>query len=281
MFGLGLSIPEVASRRLGAGAWTPPMLGASLVGWWDATDASTLTILSGAVSEWDSKVGGWSAVQGTAALRPAYSVTGWDGTLPAITGDGLSTNGDILTATGPFATTQSIFIVAERGVQDDSPVSAVRPIYTTAKSSGGTLRAFGPQRPTVDAGQTNFYAIGSGTGSSSAAAPDAFGSGDKAVLFGQISTTPLAIVRVNDGTASSSASDGSGALTASAIGIFGEPTVAARRFAGKIGEIIVMNRLVADEDEYLTIYGYLADKWLPTPVIGGPSSYLWFFPTGQ
>lgn len=68
--------------------WIPTDLGADLENWWDAEDASTITIATG-VSQWNSKGNlADSVVQGTGTRQPAYSATGWDGTFPAVTFDG-------------------------------------------------------------------------------------------------------------------------------------------------------------------------------------------------
>ena len=58
-----------------ARAWLPTdATSATLVGWFDAQDASTLTVENGGgVSAWRSKVGGWGVTQTTAANQPPYS----------------------------------------------------------------------------------------------------------------------------------------------------------------------------------------------------------------
>jgi len=72
--------------------WTPALLGASVKRWFDA--GAGVTQSGGAVSSWadQSGTGGTnsSADQATAANKPAYSATGWDGTKPAITFDGVN-----------------------------------------------------------------------------------------------------------------------------------------------------------------------------------------------
>jgi hypothetical protein len=56
--------------------------------WLDAADASTVTTVSGAVSQWNDKSGNARhATQSTAGSRPAYSSTGFS-TRPGITFDG-------------------------------------------------------------------------------------------------------------------------------------------------------------------------------------------------
>lgn len=66
--------------------WNPSMISTAL--WLDAADASTVTTVSGVVSEWRDKSGkNRHFTQETAANRPAYSATGFNG-LPSITFDG-------------------------------------------------------------------------------------------------------------------------------------------------------------------------------------------------
>lgn len=79
---LGLFDPAflggLATGGGGGGAWTPADISTEL--WLDATDAATLTLVSGKVSQWNDKKGnGRSATQTNAALRPVYSATGLGG----------------------------------------------------------------------------------------------------------------------------------------------------------------------------------------------------------
>lgn len=52
---------------------------ATLAYWLDASDSTTVTTVSGAVSSWASKVGTGTATQGAAANRPAYTTAGRNG----------------------------------------------------------------------------------------------------------------------------------------------------------------------------------------------------------
>ena len=66
--------------------WNPSMIQTAL--WLDAADPSTITTVSGAVSQWNDKSGnGRHATQTTAGSRPAYSSTGFN-SLPGVTFDG-------------------------------------------------------------------------------------------------------------------------------------------------------------------------------------------------
>ena len=66
--------------------WTPANITTAL--WLDASDASTVTTVSGAVSQWNDKSGNARhATQGTAANRPTYTSAGQNG-LNVLTLDG-------------------------------------------------------------------------------------------------------------------------------------------------------------------------------------------------
>ena len=93
-------------RRL----WTPDKL-PSLHGWWDVGDVSTITQVSGAVSQLNDKSGAARhLIQPTAAYRPIYSAAGFNGR-PSILFDG----GDAHLSINAFplgGTTASVSMVA-------------------------------------------------------------------------------------------------------------------------------------------------------------------------
>lgn len=73
-----------------ASGFNPKTL-AGLAGWWDASDASTITLNSTTVSEWRDKSGnGRHATQATAANQPVYSTNQVNGR-PALTLDAART----------------------------------------------------------------------------------------------------------------------------------------------------------------------------------------------
>lgn len=78
------------------GGFDPASIG-GLAFWLDASDASTITTVSGQVSEWRSRVGGgFKAEQTSAANRPAYTLGGRNGR-NVVTFDGSEdANGDFL-----------------------------------------------------------------------------------------------------------------------------------------------------------------------------------------
>ena len=70
--------------------WTPSLISTAL--WLDAADASTITLTSGAVSQWNDKSGNARhATQSTTSSRPSYSSTGFN-SLPGVAFDGVDDN---------------------------------------------------------------------------------------------------------------------------------------------------------------------------------------------
>lgn len=91
--------------------------------WLDAADASTVTTVSGAVSQWNDKSGNRrNATQGTAANRPAYTFAGQNGQ-NVLTFDG--TNDSLnLTADLDIKPAHSVFIAAENNATITDALSA-------------------------------------------------------------------------------------------------------------------------------------------------------------
>lgn len=67
-----------AGQAAAGGTWTPAQTTTAL--WLDAGDATTITTVSGAVSQWNDKSGNTrTATQSTAGSRPAYTASGQNG----------------------------------------------------------------------------------------------------------------------------------------------------------------------------------------------------------
>jgi hypothetical protein len=91
--------------------------------WLDAADASTVTTVSGAVSQWNDKSGnGRNASQSTVGSRPSYTAAGQNGR-NTITFDG-SSDGLSLAAGLSLGTAHSIFVVAKNSATITSATSA-------------------------------------------------------------------------------------------------------------------------------------------------------------
>ena len=86
--------------------WNPSMIQTAL--WLDAADASTITTVSGAVSQWNDKSGnGRNASQATAAARPALTTSALNNRnvltfSPATTADFLQCSTSPISGTGSF-----------------------------------------------------------------------------------------------------------------------------------------------------------------------------------
>lgn len=132
------------SRSVGNPPWTPASITTAV--WLDANDASSLTIVSNAVSQWNDKSGTSRHLsQSTASQRPAYNATGYLSSLPLITFDG---SNDILTATsGSTGIANVSMFMAMRyvtatgedlafGFGTSGNGSAIRYLYTTGSSQG-------------------------------------------------------------------------------------------------------------------------------------------------
>ena len=90
--------------------WNPSMISTAL--WLDAADASTVTTVSGAVSQWNDKSGNArNASQATAGNRPTYTSAGQN-SLNVLTLDG-SNDSLALAANLDITTAHSIFVAAK------------------------------------------------------------------------------------------------------------------------------------------------------------------------
>ena len=148
------------TRIVGSQLWTPASITTAL--WIDANDASTLTIASGAVSQWDDKSGNSRHLsQATSSQRPAYNATGYNSTMPLITFDG---SNDVLSATtGQTGISNVSLFIAMRYVSATGEdlsfgfgqgTNAIRYFYTAGSTQG--FAAFANDVPSssisIDAG---------------------------------------------------------------------------------------------------------------------------------
>lgn len=111
-------------------AWSPLSL-PNFVGWWDASDASTLTISSGNVSQWNDKTGnGWDVSQSDPLLMPALATAAINGKnaieWPSTPGDGFGNGGN-----------------SKRLFSSRSDVLAAAEIYTVVKYTDSSMTGTG------------------------------------------------------------------------------------------------------------------------------------------
>lgn len=77
-----------ASEWADATVWTPAVLGAALLGCWDAERSDLITHAGGAVSSWKDTVAAYDMVQATSGSQPVYNATAFNGR-PALIFDGV------------------------------------------------------------------------------------------------------------------------------------------------------------------------------------------------
>jgi hypothetical protein len=134
--------------------WNPSMISTAL--WLDAADASTVTTVSGAVSQWNDKSGnGRNAAQSTAGNRPAYESAVQNG-LNAVRFTAASQHSMAAGAAGTWnflhdGTASSVFIVARVRSTGDNP-QAQHALLDTGGASA------------VNSGYALFYDDTAGTG---------------------------------------------------------------------------------------------------------------------
>lgn len=155
-------------RPRASGGFTPKSL-PGLAAWFDADDASTITLNSGNVSEWRDKSGNnRHATQATAARQPALTTNSLNGK-PAITaiGDGGGNKGMVTPAWAYAPGNTALFVfrasalnqaIYQRGVLNDQHRGAVQSSPLELRSTvGGSA---GPQINSVTAYTANNWSIG-------------------------------------------------------------------------------------------------------------------------
>jgi len=228
--------------------WTPADLTSGTAIWLDADDASTITEVSGAVSQWSDKSGNARhAVQGSATLRPIASAT--IGGKTALQFDG--TNDQLVIAAGAWHSGNwTSFIV----IDPQSPAGAE---WVVSQDDAGANRiAVYGYVTDVNAGMassntdnTQFYSVQTagvtaplivgGVASNTTATAYASGVPDDA---------PTAITgTVRGGTINTVISAIPGSSTTLPV-------------SGSIAEIVLLDYAASDTDRQL-VEGYLAHKW--------------------
>jgi hypothetical protein len=232
--------------------WTPAELSTAVVGWFDAAEASTLTLAGGNVSAWASRVGSFSASQGAAGQRPAFSATARNG-LPGVVADGTD---DQMVFTRPASwpdNAEAGTIAAVSFVEDTGLGSfSWKRLLDYGTASGLGLRGLarnGLDQVTLDFG-TSQHTSGQ------------WSENDRIIVHQQ-NPTGNNTHRVNiDGGATAT----SGAIIAATTGTTGKLfcTVGNGDFwPGSLQELLVINRALTT-DERQKLEGYFAHKWALT-----------------
>lgn len=221
----------VSGSNAGIKVWTPADSTTSL--WYDASDASTVTIATG-VSQWNDKSGGGNnAVQATEGSQPLYLTNDLAGR------NVLSfTTARSLTHTYANATTNiSIFMVIQVDIDSSS---TRRRIFSTTGANN--------TQSNIQARDTNTFNWGTlGTSSVYRTAGQTI-SGDSWNIIGMTRTTSGSLWY--NGLSQFFATDSIGEATG---------TIGAG-FTGKLAELIVYNSSLSTSDRQ-RLEGYLAWKW--------------------
>lgn len=224
---------------------------AGIVHWWDANDASTLTLVSGAVSEWRSKAGTLTAAtQSVANNRPATTTVNGR---TAILFDGSNDGFDF---TGTFRTDET-WIIATAQTADQS---GTRALVNDGADGHGFNHAKAAAGRIID---TTWGGFTEGVGrlrplwSSNSADP--FGPAVTSVVR---STAGGGFVFIN-GTQRSSVINSATSFTTSGsvrmqrIGYYGSTLF---QLQGWIAEILCFDRAISASDR-LKVERYLGKKW--------------------
>jgi Concanavalin A-like lectin/glucanases superfamily len=242
---LGMPTPiPISNARLGLSVASIP----SLACWFDAAESSTITATGGFVSEWKSKVGGFTSTQ-SAGNQPKFVASAINGR-PALSFDGSTSK---LTTTYPASTLKGFVTYAAAVRLSATPSNQVYWPIICARYNGYASALLintntTPQRWTVC---HQYYLYDSVAGGAIALAPQRIVAGFDA--------TGLR-VRVNGTYGRDYSSPPPNSLNQSTF-IIGQDTYSNNRFfAGFIGEILVWSRFLT-ETEMANVDEYLASKW--------------------
>lgn len=227
-------------------AWTPADITTAL--WLDASDASTVTTVSGAVSQWNDKSGnGRNATQSTAASRPTYTTAGQNG-LNVTTFDGV--NDHLIHTFNASPAPHTVFAVARRTTGGSTDYQTIMSAIQTSSTFGANLSAkvsgsanWGSY---VNAWNATSYSILSTWRVLGIVSPTATSGSETYSTDGTTQTITYTARYAGD------------ANDRRAIG--GDPSFNDGWLSGAIGEIVVMTS-AASTDTRQRLEGYLAHKW--------------------
>jgi hypothetical protein len=228
---------------------------AGLVGWYDPSDASNITVVSGKISQLsDKSTAALHLAQSNAALRPIYNATGIN-SKPVVEGDG--TNRYLLTSgTAQDISVCTIFMVIKQGA---TPTQ-----YFLSKSVSGPLRYFSVMNQTTNGWQvhtargnfpyfegtmytnstdTSIHILTAKSGGSSGVSGIRLDGVDQGVTFNDWGTGqqnyngPLYLLKVSDNITT--------------------------YFTGYVGEIVIYNSILSGAD-ITSVESYLTSRWAAT-----------------
>lgn len=224
---------------------------ANLAVWFDANDSSTITTVSDAVSQWNSKVGGFTATQTTANNRPAYSATALSGK-PGLTFDGSNDQLDSNYNANALTGYVSYAAVVQPTSAMVPPDSIFPPVWFARSSTANGLHINGVGTGGARWTQTWRNALfNSSAGGFVAAA-------NQVVLTSISATTHT--VRVNGAQGTAAGTFAAGSNETSANFVFGRDGITQRYFAGVVSELLMYSRTLT-ASELLSVEKYLSKKW--------------------
>jgi hypothetical protein len=276
--------------------WNPSMITTAL--WLDAADASTVTTVSSAVSQWNDKSGnGRNAAQSTAGNRPAYQASAQNG-LNAVRFTAASSH--FLTA-GTTSTwnflhngnSSAVFIVARARSTGDNP-NAVHCYLSTGGAASGNIGYYIAYDDTASFSRNNALhtraanaaAGGPGTYSIFDNTNDKITPGTYHIISSYVDADNATAVNRNAGRIDGSAAFGSNVSTNApsasnstyALTLGRDLVGTSLDFTGDICEVLIFNTQ-PDTLDRQKLEGYLAHKWGLTANLPGDHPYKTVGPT--
>jgi len=231
--------------------WTPSLISTAL--WLDAADSSTITLTSGAVSEWRDKSGNARHFsQSTAGSRPTVAAASQNGR------DALLCNGTSHHLNGPNS--PEPYLIA--AVAKTATTSTYRTVYGAQTTSPLPLSAVYLQ--TGDPARTLSFVrgvIGDNTSTSFYSTAGVVTSGQFFIATGYHNITSITARRNGTPGSTNSNSASLKALSTSIVGAGYYNQLKVDYWPGEIGELIILSTLGVGLLEAEKIEGYLAHKW--------------------
>ena len=271
-----MSIIFINPDTFAAADWTPAQLTTAI--WLDADDASTVTTVSGNVSQWNDKSGnGRNCVQTNASFRPPYTASAINSraavefSISSAAGhflDGLSTGSRSLSSRSMFCVFQETTSVNNAGV------------FVVAPSSGNDFNQTTAVAYTTTEGANNFDVVGSSSISyqikSAGTKPAPLG------VYGEVFATTTGSLYTNGSLAGTDASFNAFAASSGqgyVVGTrFTDGGPGGSRLRGRIGEIVYVDSNLSTLNRE-KLEGYLAHKWGLTGSLPGGHPYKTTAPT--
>jgi hypothetical protein len=217
--------------------------------WFDATDASTITTVSGAVSEWKSKAGGRTSTQTTANNRPAYQATGINGK-PALEFNG--TNNELITDFNASAISGYVTYAAAVLPAAGMTTTADYPgVIQARNSTANGLLINGPANP------NRWTMMWRNTGFDATVGGEVLNA--RQIVLSTIDASTLT-VRVNGAVGTLSGTYTAGSNESNAVYRMGRDGTLSRYFSGLMGEVLLFSRTLTTA-ELVSVERYLARKW--------------------